>query len=51
VVDGLYDEQILESLRPREGESRAEDPAHFIVDEALARAGRDNTTAVVVEVV
>lgn len=51
VIDGLYDEQILESLRPPNGQAAAEDRADVIVNEALERSGRDNTTAVVVEIV
>jgi PPM family protein phosphatase len=50
LVDGLYDAQILEvlhSLRPFGTESN---PAQRLVQDAVARAGRDNTTALVIEV-
>ena len=43
LVDGLFDEQIAEFAVDT-------DPAERLVDEALERSGRDNTTALVVEV-
>jgi serine/threonine protein phosphatase PrpC len=50
VVDGLYDQQLDEKLRlPDEREAKL-NPARRIVDAALERAGRDNTTALVIEV-
>lgn len=56
VIDGLFDAQIHELLRPppaqipaRSG-SPGENPARSIVQAALERSGRDNTTALVVEV-
>ncbi len=48
LVDGLFDYQFLELLRSG-GEPTA-GAAHRLVDAALERAGRDNTTALVVEV-
>lgn len=50
VIDGLYDAQLLELLRqPAPGAS--ENPAERLITAALAASGRDNTTAVVVEII
>jgi PPM family protein phosphatase len=51
VVEGLYDEQLLELLRNPDAAAAAETPAHRLVAASVERSGRDNTTAVVVEVV
>lgn len=48
--EGLYDHHILEHLRPADPSRYSTNPAHRLVDEALANDGRDNTTALVVEV-
>jgi len=49
LTDGLYDSQLLDLLRrPDPGEAVAT-PAARLVKASLARAGRDNTTALVVE--
>lgn len=50
VVDGLYDYQIEEILRPAEPYAPGANPAKLLVDAALERSGRDNTTALVVQV-
>ena len=50
LVDGLYDHQLEELLRAPEGDSRHLYPAHRLVEAALQRSGRDNTTALVVEI-
>jgi serine/threonine protein phosphatase PrpC len=50
LVEGLYDYQILEILRPTEPVTAPQPPAFRLVEEALQRSGRDNTTALVVEV-
>ncbi|HEV7401980.1 MAG TPA: protein phosphatase 2C domain-containing protein [Chthoniobacteraceae bacterium] len=50
VTDGLYDEQILEILRSPAGMQIEPNPALRLVKESLERSGRDNTTAVVVEI-
>ncbi len=49
VVDGLDDRQLLETLRP-EVRAAEDDPAQRLVQAAVERAGRDNTTALVIEV-
>lgn len=50
LVDGLFDAQILERLRTPGALDAANDPARQIVDDAVERAGRDNTTALIIEV-
>ena len=44
VVDGLYDSQICDILRSGSG-----NPAQSLVREAVAASGRDNTTALVIQ--
>jgi serine/threonine protein phosphatase PrpC len=51
LVDGLFDSLIRDLLRPSDGTPPAANPAQHLVKAALERAGRDNTTALVVEVV
>lgn len=52
LIDGLYDEQLHECLRPAEALAAAgADPARSLVEAALERSGRDNITALVVDVV
>jgi serine/threonine protein phosphatase PrpC len=51
VTDGLYDANLLEILRsPGIGNEAVRNPAVRVVQASLERSGRDNTTAVVVEV-
>ena len=51
VVEGLYDHTLAELLRRPEGAAAANwNPAQILVTSAIENAGRDNTTAVVVEV-
>ncbi|MEA3208092.1 MAG: family protein phosphatase [Chthoniobacter sp.] len=50
LVEGLFDSQLLERLRAPDPAEATATPAHRLVDAALERAGRDNTTAVVIEV-
>ena len=49
LVDGLWDHRLEESLRQPEPAVAAVPPARRLVDEAVQASGRDNTTAVVVE--
>ncbi len=49
VIDGLFDATILDQLRSPEANA-PENPAIRLVQAALERSGRDNTTALVVEV-
>lgn len=50
LVDGLYDHHILDLLRPLSGNEADSNPAIRLVDESLTASGRDNTTALVIEV-
>lgn len=50
VVDGLYDDRLHDLLHRSETVGAPEERAHRIVEAALENAGRDNTTAVVVEI-
>jgi protein phosphatase len=50
LVEGLYDEHLVEILRDTESGSTA-DAAQRLVKEAVMKSGKDNTTALVIEVV
>jgi protein phosphatase len=50
VTDGLYDATMLQMLRNPDPAEATLNPAVRIVEAGLARSGRDNTTAMVVEV-
>jgi protein phosphatase len=51
LVDGLYDRQILDLLRPPALDLEViHSPARRLVHQAVENSGRDNTTALVVEV-
>jgi len=49
VIDGLWDRRIEELLREPEAARADQHPAQRLVEEAIENSGRDNTTAVVVE--
>jgi len=51
LVEGLYDDHLLEFLRSPEFARRGANPANLLVEESLARNGRDNTTALVIRVI
>jgi protein phosphatase len=50
LVDGLFDEQIAQRLRSPDAAESELTPAQRLVSASLERSGRDNTTALVVEV-
>jgi len=50
LIEGLYDAQLLELLRSPDAAQATLNPAQRIVQASLAQSGRDNTTAVVVEI-
>jgi protein phosphatase len=49
LTEGLYDNQLLDLLRRPDANEAAATPARRLVEASLARAGRDNTTALVIE--
>jgi len=49
LIDGLFDEQLLNLLRRPDAIESAAPPAQRLVCASLERSGRDNTTAVVIE--
>ena len=50
LTDGLYDHHLAELLRPPRT-TAGHNPAQRLVEASLANSGRDNTTALVIEVV
>ena len=50
LVDGLWDRQLEELIRTPPEERQAQNAAHRLVEESVQNSGRDNTTAVVVEI-
>ena len=50
LTDGLYNDHLVDLLRPPGGASSG-NPAERLVSESLQRSGRDNTTALVIQVV
>lgn len=50
VIEGLYDSQLAELIRSPTPAEATLQPAQRLVDIAVQRSGRDNTTALVVEV-
>lgn len=50
VTDALWDRQVEELIRHPPADGKNVSPAQRLVDEAVQAAGRDNTTAVVVEI-
>jgi protein phosphatase len=50
LIEGLYDDQLLDLLRRPDAIESAAPPAQRLVGASLERAGRDNTTAVVIEI-
>ena len=50
LVEGVYDSHLLDFLRPATPHPAGEERARELVAAALANSGRDNTTALVVEV-
>ena len=49
LIDGLFDSQIYDLLRQPDEIEAAATPAQRLVEASLSRSGRDNTTAVVIE--
>jgi len=51
LFEGFYDSHLEEFLRSPEFAGSEKSPAHRLVEESLARNGRDNTTALVIQVI
>jgi PPM family protein phosphatase len=51
LVDGLFDSQLYELLRRPDVTEAAATPARRLVEASVIRSGRDNTTAVVIEMI
>lgn len=51
IIDGLWDRQLEETLRTAPPSDDARSPAHRLVEQAVQSSGRDNATALVVELV
>jgi serine/threonine protein phosphatase PrpC len=51
LVEGLYESHLSEFLRSPEFTRPGANPANLLVEESLARNGRDNTTALVIRAV
>jgi PPM family protein phosphatase len=49
LVEGLYDNHLLEFLRPPKSTKAKTNLAHRLVKESLEKDGRDNTTALVIQ--
>lgn len=50
LIDGLWDRQLEELIRAPSDAARAQSLAQRLVEESVQASGRDNTTAVVVEI-
>lgn len=50
LVDGFYDDQLADFLRSSETGQSGKSLAQFMVEAAVNKSGRDNTTALVIEV-
>lgn len=50
LTDGLHDDRLLQLLRQPSAQEEGYDPANRLVNASLEHSGRDNTTALVIEV-
>jgi protein phosphatase len=51
LVEGLYDNHLIELLRPSESAELHVNPAHCLVNSSIEKDGRDNTTALVIQMI
>jgi PPM family protein phosphatase len=51
LIDGLLDDQLVEILRESQSSKMISNPAQLLVETAVKNSGRDNTTALVIQVV
>jgi serine/threonine protein phosphatase PrpC len=50
LIEGLYDETLVELLRETENQPASAERAQRLVKESVERSGRDNTTALVIQI-
>jgi len=50
LVDGLYDHHVVDILRDPKSHKPDANPAQRLVHEAVEKSGRDNTTALIIEI-
>ena len=50
LVEGLYDNQLVELLRESQASKTAPNPAQWLVETSVKNSGRDNTTALVIQI-
>jgi protein phosphatase len=50
LIDGLWDHHLEEILRQPDPDQADQDATHQLIAQAVANSGRDNTTAVVIEI-
>jgi serine/threonine protein phosphatase PrpC len=50
LVEGLYDNQLAELLRESESSKKNSNPAQLLVEASVKNSGRDNTTALVIQI-
>jgi PPM family protein phosphatase len=51
LVDGLYDGQLAELLRKSQNAKKNSNPAQLLVETSVKNSGRDNTTALVIQII
>jgi protein phosphatase len=51
LVEGLFNSQLAELLRKSQGSKKTSNPAQLLVETSVKISGRDNTTALVIQVV
>lgn len=50
LTEGLYDHHLVDLLRPSDSAAADDNPAQRLVEASLTNSGRDNTTALVIQV-
>lgn len=50
LIDGLYDHHLVELLRKTDTSATNVSAAHLLVEESLKNSGKDNTTALVIQI-
>jgi protein phosphatase len=50
LIDGLFDNQLVEIVRESQSSKIISNPAQLLVETSVKNSGRDNTTALVIQV-